>query len=236
MWSHFDPAEIELIADLQQLGANTVRISIDPFQFGWPNVTSPWPLSQTSLVPGQCAGLHVELTLFDWWSSYCGDPQQRVLAVVALGGLRRTIPQECLSSCRTRSTLPMPRPWPGPGRYPAGARSVVGDIPLTFSISSSAGLNGIRALQAALGGEPISFYDIHYYGSAGSGGLVPRCRPSCGCAAPLFVGEVGLSTYATAGAGEQASLESCQASFYAGVEAARHRWGCPRRRPSCWTT
>ena len=72
MWSEFDPTEIQ--ADFQkvaELGANTVRIAIDPFEFGWPIVT-PQMASELSQVLSlaQAQGLYVQLTLFDWWSSY----------------------------------------------------------------------------------------------------------------------------------------------------------------------
>ena len=118
MWSHFNPAEIQAdFGRLQQLGANTVRISIDPFEFGWPNVT-PQMASELGQVLSlaQCAGPACPADTVRLVVELLADPQQRVLAVVAAWGATPTIPRSPSSSCRTRSTLATPAPWLGPRR------------------------------------------------------------------------------------------------------------------------
>jgi hypothetical protein len=232
MWSHFNPAEI--LADfgrVDQLGANTVRISIDPFEFGWPYV-SPQMASELGQVLSLAGaeGLHVQLTLFDWWSSYlqihnselwlssllAGYANDRQVAFIELQN--EIDPADAAAMAWARAVL-------------AAGRSVVGDIPLTFSISSTAGLSGILALRTALAGEPLSFYDIHYYGSGGAAASFLAAVKAAVIPTPLFVGEAGFSTYTTGEPAQQGPMESGQASFYAGVEAATASLGLPAAAP-----
>ncbi len=232
MWSHFKPAEI--LADfgrVEQLGANTVRISIDPFEFGWPKV-SPQMASELGQVLSLAGaeGLHVQLTLFDWWSSYLQVHNSELWLSSLLSGyandgqiafieLQNEIdPADAAAMAWARAVLPE-------------ARSVLGDIPLTFSISSTAGLGGILALRTALDREPLSFYDIHYYGSAGAAASFLAAVKAAVAPASLFVGEAGFSTYAPAGPEEDGPMESGQASFYAGLEAATASLGLPAAAP-----
>jgi hypothetical protein len=232
MWSNFNPDAIQ--SDFSRaalLGVNTVRIAIDPFEFGWPNVT-PQMASELSEVMSmaQAQDLHVQLTLFDWWSSYSQIPTSEAWLRSLLGPytndpeiafieLQNEIdPSNAGAMAWAKAVLPV-------------AKSVAGDIPLTLSISSTDGLNGILALRSALGSGALSFYDIHYYGSAGAAASFLSAIKAAVAPVPLFVGEVGMSTYTTGDAAEQASLESEQASFYAGVEDATASLGLPAAAP-----
>ena len=72
MWSRFDPTAIDRdFARIRALGANTVRIFIQPPVFGFPTVR-PVMADRLSEVIGLAAkhSLRVHLTLFDWWSRY----------------------------------------------------------------------------------------------------------------------------------------------------------------------
>src|SRR5580693_2188987 len=72
MWSRFDPTAIDRdFARIRALGANTVRIFIQPSVFGFPAV-QPVMADRLSEVIGLAAkhSLRVHLTLFDWWSQY----------------------------------------------------------------------------------------------------------------------------------------------------------------------
>ena len=100
----------------RDLGANTVRISIDPFQFGWPNVTSPMAseLSQVMSLAG-AQGLHVELTLFDWWSSYAEISTSEAWLSSLLWGYAND-PQIAFIELQNEIDPTNPPPWPGPGQ------------------------------------------------------------------------------------------------------------------------
>ena len=228
MWSEFNPTVIQSdFKKVTELGANTVRISIDPFEFGWPNVT-PTMASELSevLSLAKAQGLYVQLTLFDWWGSYSQISTSESWLSSLLSSYRND-PEIAFIELQNEidPTNPAAMTW-ARDILPA-AKAVAGDIPLTFSISSTSGLNGIRALKSALGSEQLSFYDIHYYGSPGAAAATLGAVKAAVAPAPLFVGEIGFSTYTTAGAVEEANLESQQASFYAGVDSATASLGLP---------
>src|SRR5215472_894636 len=72
MWTHFDPTAIDRdFARIRGLGANTVRIFIQPPVFGFPAV-SPVMADRLSEVIGLAAkhSLRLHLTLFDLWSRF----------------------------------------------------------------------------------------------------------------------------------------------------------------------
>ncbi len=232
MWSNFNPTEIQTDFErVRDLGANTVRVTIDPFQFGWPNVTPQMAseLSQVMSLAG-AQGLHVQLTLFDWWTSYSEVSSSQAWLRSLLSGYAND-PQIAFIELQNEidPTNPAAMAW-ATAILPV-ARSVVGDIPLTFSISSTQGISGVLALKAALSSEALNFYDIHYYGSGGAAASLLGAVQAAVAPTPLFVGEAGFSTYTTAGAGEQALLDSDEASFYAALEEATASLGLPPAAP-----
>jgi hypothetical protein len=228
MWSEFDPTEIQ--ADFQkvtELGANTVRVAIDPFEFGWPNVT-PQMASELSQVLSlaQAQGLYVQLTLFDWWSSYSQISSSESWLSSLLGRYNND-PEIAFIELQNEIDPNNPAAMAWARAILPSAKAVAGDIPLTISISSTSGLSGILALKSALSPSQLSFYDIHYYGSPGAAAAMLGAVKSAVAPTPLFVGEIGFSTYSTGGAAHEANLDSEQASFYAGVDNATSSLGLP---------
>lgn len=86
-------------------------------------------------------------------------------------------------------------------------------------------------MRTALVGEPLNFYDIHYYGSGGAAASFLAAVKAAVAPTPLLVGEAGFSTYTTGSPAQQGPMESGQASFYAGVEAATASLGLPAAAP-----
>ena len=72
MWEPWRPAR--LAADLRRLrslNANTVRVVVSPPFFGYPEPEPKYLDRLSELVSIAAAeGLHVQLTLFDWWGEY----------------------------------------------------------------------------------------------------------------------------------------------------------------------
>jgi hypothetical protein len=71
-------------------------------------------------------------------------------------------------------------------------RDIVGSIPITISVSGTAGVAGLGQLVAA--GIPLDFYNLHYYGTAGLAYRTFQDARIAVGSAPLFVGETGYST------------------------------------------
>ena len=74
MWTNFQFGQIQSdFATIKQLGGNAVRLTIDPYTFGWPTVSPVMANEfQEVLQSAENDGLYVQLTLFDWFANY-GD-------------------------------------------------------------------------------------------------------------------------------------------------------------------
>jgi hypothetical protein len=231
MWSHFDPAVIDRdFARIRALGANTVRIIIQPMVFGFPTV-HPVMADRLSQVVGLAAkhSLRVHLTLFDWWSRftdihgskewvssllsrYRDDPR---IAVVELQN--EVSPQNREAVAWVTRMLPyLSTVMPGTLRT-VSAASVPPEL---FAL-----------LTHELKDSPPDFWDYHYYGPAGDAyPLLSRIK-ALAAPRPLFVGETGYSTDRTPG--DQAAQEQAQAAYYRAVFTAAAALRLPA--PAPWT-
>jgi hypothetical protein len=231
MWSHFNPTVINRdFARIRGLGANTVRIFIQPSVFGFPAI-HPVMANRLSEVIGLAAkhSLRVHLTLFDQWSQftdidsskewvssllsrYRDDPR---IAVVELQN--EVAPQNREAVAWVTTMLPyLSTVMPGTLR----------------TVSTGSVSPGVFALfTQELKNSPPSFWDYHYYGPAGDAyPLLSRIK-ALADPRPLFVGETGYSTDGTPG--DQAAQEQTQAAYYRAVFTAAATLGLPA--PAPWT-
>jgi hypothetical protein len=229
MWSRFDPTAIDRdFARIRALGANTVRVIIQPMVFGFPTVR-PVMADRLSEVIGLAAkhSLRVHLTLFDWWSRfsdihgskewvssllsrYRDDPR---IAVVELQN--EVSPRNRQAVAWVRRMLPyLSRVMPGTLRTVSS-----GSVPpRVFALFTH-----------ELKSSPPDFWDYHYYGPAGDAySLLSRIK-ALASPRPLFVGETGYSTDGTPG--DQAAQKQAQAAYYRAVFAAAAALRLPAPAP-----
>jgi hypothetical protein len=224
MWTDWRP---EVIAgDLRHaasLRANTVRAIVQPSLFGYPRPSPTYVSRLRRFVSlAEDSGLHVQLTLFDWWyewadlpgsrtwarellSPYVGDPR------VAFVELRNEIPLEPRALAWARRMLPF-------------LRSLMrGRTPVTLSVTGTDPVSQLAALKRGLGSVRPDFFDIHYFGGGGelAATVFGRAR-AVASPQPLWVGETGyptttsLSGYGGVPRTPQAQ-EAAQAHFLASV-------------------
>jgi len=231
MWSHFDPTVIDRdFARIRGLGANTVRIFIQPSVFGFPTI-HPVMASRLSEVIGLAAkhSLRVHLTLFDQWSQftdiggskewvssllsrYRDDPR---IAVVELQN--EVAPQNREAVAWVTTMLPyLSTVMPGTLRT-VSTGSVSPEVFALFT--------------QELKNSPPSFWDYHYYGPPGDAYSLLRRIMALAAPRPLFVGETGYSTDETPG--DQAAQEQAQASYYRAIFTAAAALGLAA--PAPWT-
>ena len=229
MWSRFDPTAIDRdFARIRALGANTVRIFIQPSVFGFPTVR-PVMADRLSEVIGLAAkhSLRVHLTLFDWWSRftdidgskewvssllsrYRDDPR---IAVVELQN--EISPQNREAVAWVTTMLPyLSTVMPGTLR----TVSTASVPPEVFAL-----------LTHELKNSPPDFWDYHYYGPPGDAYSVLSRIKALAAPRPLFVGETGYSTDGTPG--HQAAQEQAQAAYYRAVFTAAAALGLPAPAP-----
>ena len=230
MWTRFDPTQIDAdFARLHTLGANTVRIIVQPDVVGYPTV-DPVMASRLRTV-GQLAGkhgLHVHLTLFDWWSRYTdiAGSKQWVSSLLApyKGNTLLSIVEvhNELDATNTAAVAWAKQIIP----Y---VRSVVPQVMVTVSCS------GITPAQFSvfvtnLKSAKPSFWDYHYYGTGYWIHSVLQQIKTIAGTTPLIIGETGQTTIGTDGV-ETAALDQSQADYYQAAFAATKALNLPDVAP-----
>ena len=229
MWSRFNPTVIGRdFARIRALGANTVRIFVQPSVFGFPTV-HPVMADRLSEVIGLAAkhSLRVHLTLFDWWhqftdidgskkwvssllSRYRDDPR------ITVAELHNEInPRDHEAVAWTTAMLPYLSTL-----LPATLRTVsIGNVPVeVFALFTH-----------ELKSSPPDFWDYHYYGPPGQAYSRLSMIKALAAPRPLFIGETGYSTERTPG--DQAAQDQAQAAYYRAVFTAAAVLGLPTPAP-----
>jgi hypothetical protein len=217
-WTRFDPDAIERdFRRIAWLRANTVRVIVPPRAFGYPE---PDAQSQARLARVVAAaarhGLHVELTLFDWWhdyadvagsrrwaeavlAPYAGDPR------IALVELKNELqPQDEGAVAWAAELIPHLR---------ATARK-----PVTVSVPAVEPARDLRLLREGLGASQPDFYSAHLYWRPGLAEAHLRAARAAVAPLPLRLGETGYSTapgYAVIpGVPASAAAREAQQAYY----------------------
>ena len=198
MWERWDPARIDAdLARAAALRANTVRVVVQATLFGYPDPEAMYLRRLRDFVDlAERRGLHVQLTIFDWWGEYAdlagsrrwarallepyvGDPR------IAVVELRNEIdPFDPSAATWARSMIPFVRNLLG------------GQTPVTISSSGPQPLSRLRKLVGALGRVRPDFFSLHYFGGGGEGTYRAFAKAKALVApTPLWIGETGYPTY-----------------------------------------
>ncbi len=194
MWYVWDPTPINTdFTKIQSLGANTVRIFIQPSTFGYPTPSSQYLNELNQVITMASAhGLKVHLTLFDEWSSYTdinGSLQwaQAILQPyfndprIAIVELQNEIDPTNSSAISWAQTM-----------LPA-VRNDSGK-PVTVSVTGWNSTITLSQLIQNLGSVQPDLYDDHFYGNLEQAQAVFRSAKNLAKGVPLLVGETGYST------------------------------------------
>ena len=201
MWEPWRPARLAAdLGRLRSLNANTVRVVVSPAAFGYPE-PEPRHVGRlgefVSLAAAQ--GLHVQLTLFDWWGDYRDVAGSKRWAAALLGAY---IGDPRIAFVELRNELD-----PRDAAALAWARELVpwtrallrGRTPVTLSVAARDPLGDLRALRAGLpGASRPDFFDAHYFtgGGEAASDLFRRLRDVV-APTPLWIGELGYPTSTT---------------------------------------
>lgn len=245
MWTQWDPATIDKdFALIASMHANTVRVIVNVEAFGFSEVSDAMlgELRQT-IDMATSHGLQVQLTLFDWWSTYTDIPDSKKW-VDAVVGPYRNDPRIAFIELKNEID-------PGNAAAMAWAREMipylqgeVGDIPVTLSVTNGASTGPAQQLSnlvTALGDVKPGFLDIHqYYGSPVEDyyQLSQAKQTAEQQGAALFVGETGASTSkvdfsSIAIPQTRESYEAWQDYVYRSAFLATSKLGLPAAAP--WT-
>lgn len=233
MWTDWRPDRVDAdLARAASLNANTVRAIIQPDVFGFPHPSSRYTARLAQFVSLAAAhGLHVQLTLFDWWYRWEDITGAKIWAAQLLSPYAND-PRIAFVELRNE-IAPVPPTFAWARRMIPFVKDVVGSTPVTLSVSGRDVPTQLAALKQGLRSVRPDFWDIHSYPSGGEAmyHLIGRAQAVAG-SIPLWVGETGYpTTTATTGYGgvprTASGQEAAQAHFFATVSWAAEATGLP---------
>jgi hypothetical protein len=226
MWTDWDPGTIDTdFSRIASLDANAVRVILQAWVFGYP---TPLPVMQQHLaqIVAMAARHHlrVELTLFDWWTSYTDLDGSRTWAKAILApfaGDPRIAFVELqnepdMSNTATVTWVRAMTPF---------LQQVDGGIPVA---SSAFRLSDLRSLVAVSTPSLLSFHL-----SAGAERSYHTFQQALRIAGsiPLYIGEAGTSSYTGPGSSFGCTLTACAERYqehrYRIMQYAASRLGLP---------
>ena len=217
-WRDWPQAKLQMDADLdaiEGLGANTVRIFLQPDVFGYPipnNISASYFDEALALIDAHHLKAHVNL--FDCWQSW-GDASGSQTWLQSLVQPHRNDARIAVWELRNEVGLDKPeiRAWMQ-AMFPY-LKAQAGSTPCTVSVSNVEWLDDVKDLTSS---TPPDIYSLHWFPDVVSWtrpfpAVIDRARELIGTA-PLLIGEFGLSTYSYSDVG-QADLYT-DVLFYAG--------------------
>jgi hypothetical protein len=234
MWTNWRPDRVDTdLARVALLHANTVRAIVQPNLFGYPDPQPQYTARLDTFIALAAAhGLHVQLTLFDWWyrwediagstrwarellSPYANDPR---IAFVELHN--EVLPKPQVARW-VRTMIPFVR------------RVLGGSTPVTVSVAGRDPAARLARLAHELRNRRPDFWDVHEFGGGGEL-MYASLRGAAAAAAPLplWLGETGYpTTTASTGYGgvplTDSAQEAAQMHFLATAAWAARAAGLP---------
>ncbi|GGM00598.1 cellulase family glycosylhydrolase [Nakamurella endophytica] len=207
MWTNYSHARTDTdFADIASLGANAVRVIVQPGAVGWPTVGAAGAAALADMVDTAAAhGLYVQLTLFDLWSAYSDITRSRAWAQqllhpyradgrIALVELQNEMPTTDTALAWAKALLPE-----------LGA--LLPGVPRSVSEYTAAAL---QAVTAAIPDSSLDVVDVHLYGAVENLPRLLQTATGVARGRPVVVGEAGTPTVGGTTGAEQAQLSYYQ--------------------------
>jgi hypothetical protein len=232
MWFVWEPSVMNAdLAKIAALGANTVRIFVQPATFGYPVPLSSYESElEEFLAMAASHGLKVQLTLFDLWNDYNDISGSKTWAADILTPLRgnTTIAAVELQN-EIDPTYPQAMAW-ARTMLPI-IRTDSGD-PVTLSVSGWNSATPLQQLITGLDGVKPDFYDLHFYGTPQYMESTFKTAQQIADGTPLLIGETGYSTYVGNTSWDTSPMtysqqETAQSYYFYFVETAAKEVGLP---------
>lgn len=237
MWTQWDPPAIQRdFGQIAAMGANGVRLIVQPAQFGFPDPSAMMLARLTTAVrlAGE-QGLRVQLTLFDlaWPYNQLAASARWAAAVLAPF---RSDPRIAFIELQNEMDARNPSAM-------AWARALIPFIrsyaQRPVAVSSFAygayGIRGFADLVAALSSARPDIFSFHFYGDPSDAKAVFAWAKKLAAPSQLYIGEAGLPTGSTQTGPIIAVKERAQMRFFAYVEKATVELGLPPAAPWTWS-
>jgi hypothetical protein len=233
MWTDWQPDKID--ADLTRaasLNANTVRVIVQPDLFGYPHPAAKYRARLAEFISLAAAhGLHVQLTLFDWWYGWEDVDGSKTWATELLAPYVED-PRIAFVELRNE-ILPNQATLPWASVMIPFLQGFLRDIPVTISVAGPDPPSRLRVLANGLGHIQPDFWDIHDF--SGDGGVtydLIRRAQRIARTTPVWIGEAGYpTTTIVSGCGgvplTPSAQEAAQQHFFSVVSWATRATGSP---------
>lgn len=225
MWNNWEPANVDTdFAAIAALHANTVRLFVDPGEFGFPTASTAAMAKLAQAVQlAQAHGLSVYMNLFDRFSEFADVPGSTVWAdevmkpyagnpeVAAFEVYNEVDPTKTVERAWLTAMIPV-------------VEQLGGGTPVGVSICGCDNTADLQTLHKQLAETPPDFYSFHYYTDLATAQqqaqAVFASAKAIVAPLPLIIGETGFSTGPSATGGSDPTLEQEQAQWFQAVEPA----------------
>jgi len=233
MWTDWKPDRVDAdLARAASLNANTVRAIIQPDLFGYPHPSAKYTARLAQYISLAAAhGLHVQLTLFDWWYGWEDIAGSKTWATELLAPY---VDDPRIAFVELRNEiLPNQATLPWASVMIPFVQGLLHDVPVTISVAGPDPparllllVNGLRWIQP-------DFWDIHDF--SGDGGVtydLIRRAQRIARTTPVWIGEAGYpTTTIVSGCGgvplTPSAQEAAQRHFFSVVSWATRATGSP---------
>lgn len=211
MWQRYNHAQINSdFAAIKGLGANAVRIAIDPAGVGWPTLTTTGANELIDIVNlAKANGLAVQFTLFDWWNPFNSVADSITWMRSALSRFAGD-PSIALVEVKNEIDVTNPTMLSWTRAMLAALPAILPGVPRTVSVAGAQDLGAMRTLNNAIPQSYLDVIDTHLYGITAVVGAKLAAAQAIANGRPIFVGEMGKPTAATA----STCPDYDQAAFY----------------------
>jgi hypothetical protein len=207
MWRNWDPQVLDRdFTKIAGLHVNTVRLALFPEVTGFPEPAAQERMKLAQAIEiARSHGLRVKLTLFGFFDRFADTGPSKVWVQSILGPYQTGRDVACVDlfnelDLTRHGALEWVREMATCVRDTLG-----GHVPVTISVSNTAGLRGLRLLKDAA--VPIDFWEFHYYGKPELAWHTFQEAKAIAGQIPLFIGETGYSTNPSSHKGETHSRE-----------------------------
>lgn len=198
MWTSYNHAQVDAdMTGIASLGANSVRIVLQPYALGWPTPSATGLAEIRDVVDTASAhGLSVQFTLFDWWGEYARVTDSAAWATAVLSPYAND-PRVVLVELQNEVDMTRSDVISWATSMLGTLQKVAPSIPRTLSVAGSASPSMVQKLFTTFGPTVLDVVDVHLYGTWDQEQGQLNAAKAAAQGRPIFVGEGGISSGTT---------------------------------------
>ena len=233
MWANYSHDQTETdFAAISAMGANAVRVIVQPDWLGYPDMTAAGQAAFDDMVAVAAEHhLNVQLTLFDWWSRY-SDTVGSDQWLSQLLARHVNDPRIGLIEIHNEIDPADSSIIPWAIHELRELQALTPNTPRTISVLPSSSLAGLINVLGEIPPSLINVVDLHVYADTRYDVPMLSGLPGLANGRPILIGEAGLSTDTSSSSETTPQAEWAQSRFYRLLADETQGLGLPL--PSPW--